>query len=376
VELPRDDLLATLRRHYDAARASLPAGTEWCDAHTHIGANDPDGYHATPQEILGGLDLAGHRRAMVFPMQEPGGYPDANDMVIAAAAASGGRLVPLCRLDPNDDPVAELRRCLAAGARGIKLHPRAEGFTLAHPRVAEIVALAGEERLPVLVHAGRGIPALGADAVALARANPEARIILAHAGISDLSWIWREAETLPNLLFDTAWWSMADVLALFALLPPGHLLYASDLPYGFGLLSGLVALRSAQAVGHPPEVLAQIVGGQLERILEGEAPADLGPAPGNRHIVRGTNAERVVAHLYGAVNRAYVDADPTEPLALAQLACEVPADVDEAPALAAASELIALATTAQAEDLGRRTVLGASVAAAVLAATPGVPVGS
>ena len=164
------------------------------------------------------------------------------------------------------------------------------------------------------------------------------------------------------------------MLALFALVPPGRLLYASDLPYGYGLLNGLVALRSAQAVGHSPEVGAEIVGGQLERILAGEPPADLGPAPGSGHIVRGTSAERVVAHLYGAVNRAFVEADATEPLALAALACEVPADVDEAPALTAAAELIGHAAAAQAAGLGRRAIGGAAIAAAALAATPGIPV--
>jgi uncharacterized protein len=375
MELPRPDLLGALRRHYDVARDRLPAGAEWFDAHTHIGQNDPDGYKATAEEILTALDLAGHRRALVFAMQEPDGYPPANDAVLEAAAASDGRLFPLCRLDPHADPLAEARRCLAAGARGFKLHPRAEGFTLDHPEVQRIVALADEHGLPVLFHAGRGIPALGRHAVELATAHPGAWIILAHAGISDLSWIWRDAERLPNLLFDTAWWSMADVLALFALVPPGRLLYASDAPYGFGLINGLLALRSGLAVGHPPEVLAAIVGGQMRRILDGDGPADLGPAPGGKGIVRGTSAERVVAHLYGAVNRCWVGGDPREPLALAELACEVPADVEEAPALAAASELICAASAAFSADLGIRTVIGASITAAALAATPGVPTG-
>ena len=57
---------------------------DWFDAHTHIGQNDPDGRKATPEEIIGGLDAAGHRRAMVFAMHEPDGYPAANDAVLAA----------------------------------------------------------------------------------------------------------------------------------------------------------------------------------------------------------------------------------------------------------------------------------------------------
>ena len=61
---------------------------------------------------------------------------------------------------------------------------------------------------------------------------PGARLILAHAGICDLAWIWRQAAEPPNLYFDTPWWSIADLLALFALVPPGQILFASDAPYG------------------------------------------------------------------------------------------------------------------------------------------------
>jgi predicted TIM-barrel fold metal-dependent hydrolase len=35
----------------------------------------------------------------------------------------------------------------------------------------------------------------------------------------------------PNLFFDTAWMVPADLLALFALVPPGRILYGSDAPY-------------------------------------------------------------------------------------------------------------------------------------------------
>ena len=69
-------------------------------------------------------------------MHEPAGYPPANDRVLEAAAASDGRLVAFCRVDPHATRCAEARRCLDAGARGIKLHPRAEQFTLSEPACA------------------------------------------------------------------------------------------------------------------------------------------------------------------------------------------------------------------------------------------------
>ena len=155
-------------------------------------------------------------------MHEPDGYAAANDRVIEAAEDSGGRLVAFCRLDPRDDPLAEARRCLDAGAKGIKLHPRAERFTLSEPAVREIVALAHDRRVPVLIHAGRGIPALGEDTVRLSGEFTDASLILAHAAISDLAWLWRVLPEHPNLFVDTAWWDPADMLAMFTLVPPGQ----------------------------------------------------------------------------------------------------------------------------------------------------------
>ncbi len=64
----------------------------------------------------------------------------------------------------------------------------------------------------MLVHAGRGIPALGRDALVLAERFERARIILAHAAISDLSWLWAHLREHPNLLVDTS--DGAEMLAL------------------------------------------------------------------------------------------------------------------------------------------------------------------
>ena len=284
---------------------------DWFDAHTHIGQNDPDGRKATPEEILGGLDAAGHRRAMLFAMHEPDGYPAANDAVLAAAAASEGRLVALARIAPNsEDAVAEARRCLEAGARGFKLHPRSDAFGLPHPVVEEVVALAHERRAPVLFHAGRGIPHLGEAVVDLARRYPGARLILAHAGISDLGWIADDAAVLDNLFFDTAWWNVADQLQLYATIPPGRILYASDMPYAPGS-AGLLRLPARGARGRPRSRRPAL--DRRRRSWRawwpGRIPSTLGPGagPGRRgpardrgrargHLLRGRAAGRLPRH--------------------------------------------------------------------------------
>src|SRR4051794_41140957 len=190
------DVDAIMRPWWDRLRADHPE-VDLFDAHTHVGADDPDGVKQSPQELLAALERAS-ARAVVFPMHEPDGYARANERVLEAAAASGGKLFAYCRVDPRADAVGEARRCLDAGARGIKLHPRAEQFTLSEPAVRELVALAHERRAPVLIHAGRGIPALGRDTVRLSGEFPDARLILAHAAISDLAWLWRVLPEHPS----------------------------------------------------------------------------------------------------------------------------------------------------------------------------------
>ncbi|MGZ4268363.1 MAG: amidohydrolase family protein [Solirubrobacteraceae bacterium] len=295
----------------------------WFDAHTHMGQNDPDGRKATPEEILEGLEAARHDRALLFAMHEPDGYSGPNDAVLEACARSGGRLLPLSRIAPNHNgALTEAERCLAAGTKGFKLHPRSDEFGLPHPAVEQVVALAHEARAPVLFHAGRGIPHLGEAVVDLARSYPGARLILAHAGISDLGWIAAAAAELPNLFFDTAWWQVADQLQLYATIPPGQILYASDMPYGPGTFASFMFRRVSTAVGLNREQRQAIAGGQLDRIVHGEDPVDMGPAPG-LHAVgeRVIEAERVVAYCSIALQLGYRGIDPSEAIALARVAC-------------------------------------------------------
>jgi uncharacterized protein len=320
-------------------REEVPA-LELFDVHTHIGSNDPDEYRCTPDELLSALEPA-DAQAAVFPMHEPDGYGPANDMVVAEAEASDGVLTAFCRLDPEADPLAEAKRCLAAGARGIKLHPRAEGFTLDHPALRDVFALADERRLPVLVHAGRGIPALGRHAVELTGRHPGLRLILAHAGICDLAWIWRAAGDRPNLFFDTAWWTPSDLLALFALVPPGQLLFGSDAPYATPVFSAGTSLRCALQVGLSPEQVLSVAGEQARRLVAYEDPAELGPAPGPDALAAvDPLLDRVHSFLLTAIGQMLRGFEPEETLQLATLACHVGEDAPQAPVCDAVVSLI------------------------------------
>jgi hypothetical protein len=367
------DLDAVIAPWLDVLRAQVP-GLELFDAHTHLGQNDPDGMHQNAEELLRGLRAANARGCFVFPMHEPDGYPPANDAVIEIAAASDGLLMPFCRVKPGENPVAEAERSLARGAGGIKLHPRAEQFTLDHPDVPRLFALAHERTLPILIHAGRGIPALGEHVIQYAAEYPNARVILAHAAVSDLAWLWRACVDLPNVLFDTAWWISQDLMALFALVPAAQILFASDAPYGLTGVSAASHLRLALQAGATPEQVALIASGQSQQIAQRGPLAVSGPAVGEREQAGHLLLDRVANYLQVGVLLEFRTGDGSEMVALAELACHVPEEVDDAPVFAAIRKLLdayALARAAAPEDRASRSLLHL---AAAVAMSPDVPI--
>lgn len=367
------DVGGLLKPWVDIVLEQVP-GLELFDAHTHLGENDPDGMRQSPDELLEILRISGAKGAFVFPMHEPDGYRPANDMVMEAARASDRMLVPFCRVNPHDSALREAERSLDAGARGIKLHPRAENFPLDHPELPALFALADERSLPILIHAGRGVPALGEHVIGYAGQYPNARIILAHAGITDLSWIWRVAADLPNLLFDTAWWMPADLITLFSFVPPGQIVFASDAPYGHTLASAAFQLRIALQVGLSPKQIRLIGSGQSLRLAALEAPESAGPAIGEQQHPPHVLLDRVATFLQTGTIMSFRGGDGSEMLSLARLASRVPDEVDDAPVFRAVLQLLDAydeATRLEPENRRRLTFLLMAITAA---RTPDVPV--
>ena len=95
--------------------------------------------------------------------------------------------------------------------------------------------------MPILIHAGRGLPAIADDLRNLVEHHTGAQLILAHAAIADLEHIARTLIDHPNVLYDTSVWSTTDLRTLLASASPEQIVFASDLPYG---MPGDVPLRA------------------------------------------------------------------------------------------------------------------------------------
>jgi hypothetical protein len=280
VQAVNDSLYASALAPFLAETQRLrPAQAEVIDAHTHLGL-DEDGRSLTLEQLLSQLDRAEARRACVFPLHDPERKPSysiPNDRVLAWAAQSEGRLAPFCRLDPTEQPVAEAERCLAAGARGIKLHPRAQDFVFDGGDMDDVFKLAEAAAVPILIHAGRGLPPLADGLVELALRHPGAILILAHGAICDQGILTTRLADHPGVLYDISCFFPLDVIELFARVPAERIVFASDPPYGLPATTLYMALRVAWKAGLDEAATKAVLGGTMAALLDGHALPAVGP---------------------------------------------------------------------------------------------------
>jgi uncharacterized protein len=273
VEEPLSRALALLRSYDEELRRLLPDDVELFDVHVHLG-NDIDGFSGQYEELERILDGYGFSQAFMFCMDEPDREPAfraPNDRTLEHAERSAGRLIPFVRLDMNASPIEEATRCLDRGAKGIKLHPRAQRFLLNDERLAPVFALAAERRVPILIHGGRGLPPIADDLSRLVERYPNGQLIVAHAGIADMAGLAGHLGGKAGVFFDTSVWSPLDLLDLYRLVAPEQVVYASDYPYGSQPSSLLLTLRTAKLAGYSDEQLRALFAGNARRILAGEA---------------------------------------------------------------------------------------------------------
>jgi predicted TIM-barrel fold metal-dependent hydrolase len=280
-------------------RALLPAEADIFDAHLHLG-HDIDGMVGDYDQLVELMDSYGISRAFMFCLDEPDRHPSftaANDRTLAFAERSNGRLIPFVRLDLNESPIEEARRCLDAGARGIKLHPRAQKFTATDERLGPVFELAAERRIPILIHAGRGLPPIAAGLRNQVERYPEAKLILAHAGIADMQALAACMRGRKGVFFDTSTWSPVDLLDFYRQVPPEQVVYASDYPYGQQPSSLLLSVKTAIHAGYDENQLRAMLAGNANALADGTELAEPTEPMGTDTIAMPLQFARIAQYL-------------------------------------------------------------------------------
>jgi predicted TIM-barrel fold metal-dependent hydrolase len=306
-------------------RRELPKDVEIFDAHVHLG-HDIDGMTGVYEDLERILDRYGISRCFMFCMDEVDRHPAfraANDRTLAYAERSGGRMIPFVRLDLTEGPIEEAKRCLDLGARGIKLHPRAQRFLLNDERLAPVFELAAERKVPILIHGGRGLPPIAAHLGRLVERYPGSQLIIAHAGIADLASLAACFGGRTGVYFDTSVWSPIDLLSLYHLVSPEQVVYASDYPYGQQPSSLLIALRTARVAGLDDDQVRAMLAGTANGIADGEPPAELTPPVGSNTFAQPMAFARIHQYLSMATPLLWTrQADTIGVLGLALNACD------------------------------------------------------
>lgn len=144
------------------------------------------------------------------------------------------------------DVEAALKKDVASGARGLKLHPIIQKTPLSDQKTFDAVEAFAAHHLPVLFHCGvssyylgeekttRQIPALGAidHAEKLVRAFPGVTFIAGHGGMFDYRETIAKLSRYRNVMVDTSVQAPSRVKELMAAFGPDRVMYASDWPYG------------------------------------------------------------------------------------------------------------------------------------------------
>jgi hypothetical protein len=204
-----------------------------------------------------------------------------NDYNLEAARSHPDRLVAFCSVNPlwGEDAVEEVKRCHAAGAKGIgELHPNTQGFLDADlASLAPVFDTAKDLKIPILMHAsepvGHGYPGKGSvtpeHLMTLVSAFPNNTFIFSHfgGGLPFYGLMPEVKSALKNVYFDSAAFPFLYQPEVFDVVARSvgakKILFASDYP----LVSQKRALDEFSKSGLPTDEIRLVQGANTAEIL-------------------------------------------------------------------------------------------------------------
>jgi predicted TIM-barrel fold metal-dependent hydrolase len=244
---------------------------------------DPNAKFAQVEDLLESMNDSGINKSVCtgFGWTDPEIARESNDYNIEAAKSHPDRLIAFCSVNPlwGEDAVTEVRRCHAAGAKGIgELHPDSQGFLDSDlSSLAPVFDTAKELDMPILMHAsepvGHGYPGKGTVTpellMALVIAFPNNKFIFSHfgGGLPFYALMPEVKLALKNTYFDSAAFPFIYRSEVFDVaaraVGSDKILFASDYP----LVSHKRALKEFGESGITAEQTELIQGVNASNVL-------------------------------------------------------------------------------------------------------------
>ena len=199
---------------------------------------------ATLENIGRSMDEEGVAYSALMPV-----YPYTGFEEYLAASGLDTRMIPFSSPDfslPADRMVEKLKRDIARGARGLKIHSVLQNVKMNDPRTRAAVEVFGRAGLPVMFHIGvsyyylpeqdaayPSLPEAGAieDFFELARAFPDYPLIAAHCANKYAVELAEGTKGLDNVYTDTTLCSAERMLESVERLGEDKVLFGTDYPF-------------------------------------------------------------------------------------------------------------------------------------------------
>ncbi len=212
--------------------------------------------NGTIASVLKNMETGGIDRTVMANFAPPKIIHQNNEWTLETGRKSGGKLVPLVSFHPEMEGVLSehLENYIEAGAKGIKLHPMAQGFDVRDPRLEDLYRACCEKQFTILIHCGR---------VSNARLNEysdfecilpiiekysELPIILAHMADGNVQRCLEVSKRYRNVYLDTSivitgypeimevnepsWLDDDEVVSIIDEIGAEKVIFGSDFPWG------------------------------------------------------------------------------------------------------------------------------------------------
>lgn len=212
--------------------------------------------NGTINNVLNNMEAGGIDRTVMVNFAPPKIIHQNNLWTLETAKNSKGKLVPLVSFHPEMEGVLteHLENYIELGAKGIKLHPMAQGFDVRDERLDDLYRTCNEKHFSILIHCGR---------VSNARLNeysdfecilpviqkyPELPIILAHMADGNVERCLDVSKKYNNVYFDTSivitgypeiidvnepsWPDDKEVISIINEIGAEKVVFGSDFPWG------------------------------------------------------------------------------------------------------------------------------------------------
>lgn len=219
-----------------------------------IGFTNPG--NGTIDNVLENMKTGGIDRTVMVNFAPPRIIHQNNLWTLETGKNSCGKLIPLVSFHPEMEGILteHLENYINMGARGIKLHPMAQGFDVRDERMQKLYESCNEKRFAILIHCGR---------VSNARLNEysdfecilpvierytDLPIILAHMADGSVEKCLEVSKKYKNVYLDTSivitgypeimnvnepsWLDDGEVTSIINEIGADRIIFGSDFPWG------------------------------------------------------------------------------------------------------------------------------------------------